>query len=652
MLNIIRSKFQEDGSTLLHWAAEDDCVEIVELLLQLDPSTSSERNSIASLKDTTSGMTPLHAAAMMGSERVLILLLSHDLDEYETDNFGWTAFMYALYREQVSAVLLLLGLSQDKQSVTYEKQFPLPERVIEKAYWHLAYLGNKLSRQEDCVCDEKLKKVFEALASVPEFFKIVNNVVNQYRNTTFEESLNFVYAHPYMLNTMNRMNMGMKILLSSNLDYPIFSNVGGADIHIELRRHKTWTDFVETISTAEGFFLNSQMNDSCIYGQLMTISPLQRAVYIMSSKVMFNFKGSGEDGRGMGVEKELFEDLSRCLVQQKDSDEYDLFGSELPTCGGPLFMSLDSYEMNDSDILNPIPLANEISQPLAVEKTRYICFGLLIGHVILRRIAHEGAPGSVGSVNLPLNISNLFWKIILRKDINLEDIADADPILYKSLVFVRDIDDVENLDLTFSAAKHSYHFVKGVDDKVYEVVDLIENGRNIQVTDDNKIEYIDKMVKYFVGRINKQAILTRKGLELCIPGNVLSLYSERELAFILAGNPRFDVEDWKNACIYENANFSDETICWFWKFVENLCHTERGLLFRFATGSSRLPPGGFNSIHPKFTITLSAYDRNLSLPTAATCFNQLKVPRYLNEEMLKKSLHIAILHGNEGFTML
>ena len=81
MLNIIRSKFQEDGSTLLHWAAEDDCVEIVELLLQLDPSTSSEtgRNSIASLKDTTSGMTPLHAAAMMGSERVLILLLSHDL---------------------------------------------------------------------------------------------------------------------------------------------------------------------------------------------------------------------------------------------------------------------------------------------------------------------------------------------------------------------------------------------------------------------------------------------------------------------------------------------------------------------------------------------------------------------------------------------
>ena len=169
--------------------------------------------------------------------------------------------MYGLYREQVSSILILLGLTTNNQKdarlTTHDENHSLTEDAIERAYWHLAHLGNRITHQEDYIYDEKLKKVFEALATVPEFFKILNDVVNRYQNTTFEDSLKFVYSHPYMLNTTNRLKMGKQRLLSHQLDYPILSEAGYTDVYIELTRHKTWKDFVETISTTEGFLLNS-----------------------------------------------------------------------------------------------------------------------------------------------------------------------------------------------------------------------------------------------------------------------------------------------------------------------------------------------------------------------------------------------------------
>ena len=656
-MQILRSQSHEDGSTLLHWAAEEDNVGIVNLLLQLDPSefAAPGKNSVASIKDNALGMTPLHAAAMMGSSRVLSSLLLHQVDQYEIDNSGWNAFMYALYREQVSCVLLLLGLSHTVDSEEpngCENMHFLSEDATERAYWHLAQLGTKISSHKDDLCDEKLNIVFEALATVPEFFRIINSVVHRYHCTALEESLHFVYAHPYMLNTSNRLNMGLKMLLSDNPNHPMLSATGYTNIYIELRRQRSWGDFVETISTKEGFSLNSKIIDDCIYNDLLKLSPLRRAIHIMTSKVMFNFKGIGESGCGVGVEKELFEDICKCLVRKNRTVEDNYLNFNVPVCGAPLLMTTNSYQITDDDILNPVPFTDISSQPSTIEKTCFMSFGMLIGHIILRRIASSAEDISIGSVNLPLNISNLFWRIVLRKKITIEDIADADAIMYKSLVYIRDSDHVENLCLTFSAAKNSFNAAKIREDKSNEVVDLIEGGKNIQVNDENKFEYIDTMVAHLTKRIRRQADLTREGLEQCVPRDILSLYSERELAFIIAGNPRFNVQEWRNACVLHNAECADDVILWFWKFVEELSQTERGLLFRFATGSSRLSAGGFDSIQPKFTITISDFDQSRCLPTAATCFNHLKLPRYPSEGMLKKSMHIAILHGNEGFTMV
>ena len=50
----------------------------------------------------------------------------------------------------------------------------------------------------------------------------------------------------------------------------------------------------------------------------------------------------------------------------------------------------------------------------------------------------------------------------------------------------------------------------------------------------------------------------------------------------------------------------------------------------------------------RFTLSRSLADAT-SLPTAATCFNQLKLPQYETFEDLEAKVLVAIRHGCEGF---
>ena len=67
-----------------------------------------------------------------------------------------------------------------------------------------------------------------------------------------------------------------------------------------------------------------------------------------------------------------------------------------------------------------------------------------------------------------------FYKMMLGKDITIRDMEAVDPEYYNSLDYIRK-NDPEPLCLTFS-----------VDDEILGTQDLIENGRNIDVTEENK----------------------------------------------------------------------------------------------------------------------------------------------------------------------
>mmetsp|Transcript_30062 Transcript_30062/g.45568 ORF Transcript_30062/g.45568 Transcript_30062/m.45568 type:complete len:111 (-) Transcript_30062:95-427(-) len=95
----------------------------------------------------------------------------------------------------------------------------------------------------------------------------------------------------------------------------------------------------------------------------------------------------------------------------------------------------------------------------------------------------------------------------------------------------------------------------------------------------------------------------------------------------------------------------DRTVHRFWKVFSSLSSEQQGLLLRFVTSCERPPPLGFASMNPPFTIQRIGILRDGDrLPTAATCFNTLKLPTYSSEKIMKERLVYAIESGT-GFEL-
>lgn len=74
---------------------------------------------------------------------------------------------------------------------------------------------------------------------------------------------------------------------------------------------------------------------------------------------------------------------------------------------------------------------------------------------------------------------------MLGKPVDHRDLESIDPEYHKSLVWMLENDIEGVLDLTFSVERDDFGVV--------EIVDLIPNGRNIPVTNENKAEYVRRI---------------------------------------------------------------------------------------------------------------------------------------------------------------
>jgi ubiquitin-protein ligase E3 C len=70
---------------------------------------------------------------------------------------------------------------------------------------------------------------------------------------------------------------------------------------------------------------------------------------------------------------------------------------------------------------------------------------------------------------------------------------------------------------------------------------------------------------------------------------------------------------------------------------------------KFVTSTPRAPLLGFGSLNPRFTIRDAGDDEN-RFPTASTCVNLLKLPRFRSKEALRERLLYAVNSG-AGFDL-
>lgn len=202
------------------------------------------------------------------------------------------------------------------------------------------------------------------------------------------------------------------------------------------------------------------------------------------------------------------------------------------------------------------------------------------------------------------------------------------------------------LDLTFSTVTHWFGRS--------QIVDLIPNGRNIPVTDNDKIEYVNLVCQHWMTTaIEKQIKAYLEGFYDLVKPELISIFTPKELELLISGLPDIDIHDLKKNTEYHGYRVTDKEIVWFWNIMFTLSKSEKAAFLQFVTGSSKVPLNGFSDLQgmrgtQKFSI------HKASLPTGAlmaahTCFNSLDLPTYENEEEMKQKLLYAIKEGGGSF---
>lgn len=191
--------------------------------------------------------------------------------------------------------------------------------------------------------------------------------------------------------------------------------------------------------------------------------------------------------------------------------------------------------------------------------------------------------------------------MMVGEDLTFEDLKDFDNEFYRSYVHMIN-SDVNDLGLTFSVVRE--YFGK------YDVVNLKENGQNITVTNETKIEYLEKIGFYqMYERTKDQINAFLSGFHELIPKQFAQIFTASELELIISGLPEVDLNDLRNNTEYQGYTSKSPQVAWLFRTLEQMTREEIGRFLQFVTGCSRVPLAGFAALQgmrgvEKFTIVL------------------------------------------------
>lgn len=343
------------------------------------------------------------------------------------------------------------------------------------------------------------------------------------------------------------------------------------------------------------------------FTQLVVDQDLRRPVYVQFT----NLEGVGEAGiDGGGLFREFLTELLRIGFD--------------PNRG--------FFKVSHEGLLYPNPQIRLITSDHALH---YRFLGRMLGKAMFENLL----------VELPL--AGFFLKKFISRaggKVDINHLSSLDPELYKNLLFLKHHPSISELSLNFTVVNNDFGEA--------QVIELKENGHNINVTATNREEFIHRMADY---RLNKQmgplCHSFIQGLGSVIPLEWLQMFNEREIQVLVSGaQVPINIEDLKLHTTYSGVfNNEHESIDHFWKVVSSFSEDEKNKLLKFVTSCSRPPLLGFKELYPKFNIH-SAGEDDERLPTASTCMNMLKLPVYSSADVLRNRLLYAI-KSNAGFEL-
>jgi hypothetical protein len=178
------------------------------------------------------------------------------------------------------------------------------------------------------------------------------------------------------------------------------------------------------------------------------------------------------------------------------------------------------------------------------------------------------------------------------------------------------------------------------------VVPLIPNGEATPVTSQNRQQFVDQYVDWYLNRsIAEQFNAFRDGFWSVLSGHAITLFQPGEIEEMIRGSSELDLDSLQAVTTYDNCNSRTEVVEWFWQYWKQSSEPMQRKILMFITGSDRVPSNGTTTMG--FKISVAGADSN-RLPTSHTCFNQLVLYEYGTKEKFERLMDLAV-RGSEGF---
>jgi E3 ubiquitin ligase SMURF1/2 len=138
---------------------------------------------------------------------------------------------------------------------------------------------------------------------------------------------------------------------------------------------------------------------------------------------------------------------------------------------------------------------------------------------------------------IPATMSLPIRKQMLGLPITFSDLEFVDADLHRNLLYLQQTVGVEALCLDFTVTYEAFG--------KKATFDLLPNGESIQVTDENKDQYLQMRLQHrMLDSIKPQLEQLLKGLYEVVPPELLSVFDYQELELLMCGIPEIDVADW------------------------------------------------------------------------------------------------------------
>lgn len=273
-----------------------------------------------------------------------------------------------------------------------------------------------------------------------------------------------------------------------------------------------------------------------------------------------------------------------------------------------------------------------LSKPDAHELKLYFLVGVIVGMAIYN------------SMILDIKFPLLVYNKLMDQKVTIEDFAQIEPTSAAQLRKLLKTTGVDTLGLYFETTYKDSH-------GIVQTTELVRGGAHLLVSDDNKFDYVAKYISFFLADAIKEKFSQfYLGFKLVMNSNSLALFTPQEIQTVLVGDDcdkQIDIDTLKEITLYKNCSGQDEIIIWFWRFFSEMGVFEQRKMLSFITGLDRLPSTGLTN----FTFRISLDPTSCSrLPTSHTCFNEVCLCLWPDEETLREKLTLAINESN-GFDL-